>query len=703
MSKADTKGLRRRLATTLVGVALVSVVLLATVIFIFARELIDGSVESQMTSIRDTRAQALEIGAERIQSRVSTLAADASVVDALIDLSAEFGALDEDITSDQVDELTALYDTEVLPPFVEAGADIDASSLLPGSSAGRYLQHHYITENPDGFDQRDQLDDAGDGSGYSVAHAEHHPLLRALMENASMYDLLLVDGDSGDVVYSTKKRIDLGTNRLDGANADSGLGRVIDKLSNVAVGESVISDTFFYAPTHGQPVFFLAAAVRSGSDVLGAVVTEIPVQGLTSIMTADQDWSLLGLGDTGESYIVGSDGTLRSDTRAWLEDPDDYLRRFFDETGDQQRADLIETIGSPVLVQKVDNEAVISGLDGDEFIGSVKNYLGTKTLTASGPANVEGVNWAVVVEIDKSETGSALNSMLRSMLVVLAVLLPTIAIVGVLLSRILTKPADSLVLLAAEIAHGDLGATVEDLGRNELGDLGRQLEGVVRELESREQAIIDEEQHINDMLRALLPARLVDRVRRGEQAISDILDTATVVSITVDDTSEAMTADQDLALEITERLNEEVEALMEQFGVERIQRSSGSQLYVTGLDHDDARVADAASFALAAKKKVAEISEEFGQALEIRAGMSAGDVATGVLGTSQPSFGAWGDPPGKAVTLGSLSRPGQLLADGSVVEALGPEWDVGPLEQLPGLDDDLDARVVNGPVNGPAQ
>jgi len=703
VSKADTKGLRRRLATALVGVAFISVVLLATVIFIFARQLIDGSVESQLTSIRDTRVQAFEIGAKRLQSNVSTLAADASIVDALIDLSTEFKALDEDITPAQVDELTALYDTEVLPPFVEAGEDIDASTLVPGSTAGRYLQHHYITENPDGFDLRDRLDDAGDGTEYSAAHAEHHPLLRALMENANMYDLLLVDVDSLDVVYSTKKRIDFGTSLLDGANAASGLGRVVDKLSSVAVGESVISDTFFYVPTHGQPVFFLAAAVRSGPDVIGAVVTEVPVQALTSIMTAREDWSLLGLGDTGEGYIVGSDRTLRSDTRAWLEDPDDYLGRFVDETGDQQRADLIETIGSPVLVQQVDNEAVTAGLDGDEFLGTVTNYLGTKTLSASGPANVEGVNWAVVVEIDKSETGSALNSMLRSMLLVLAVLLPAIAIVGVLLSRILTKPADSLVLSAAEIARGDLGAKVEDLGRNELGDLGRQLEGVVRELESREQAIVDQEQHINEMLLALLPPRLVDRVRRGEQAISDILDTATVVSITVDDVSGAISSDQELELEITERLSEELEALMGQFGVERIQRSSESQLYVTGLDHDDARVADAALFAMAAKKTVAEISEEFGQALEIRSGMSAGDVATGVLGTMQPSFSAWGDPPGRAVTLGSLSGPGQLLADGSVIDALGPEWDVGPPEQLPGLYDDVDAHVVYGPLDGPAQ
>ncbi len=442
------------------------------------------------------------------------------MVDALTDLAAEFGRLDEDITPEQVDELAAIYDTEVLPPFVDAGVDLDAADLVPSSAAGRYLQQQYIADNPNGFDERDRLDDAGDGSGYSAAHAEHHPLLRALMENAGMSDLLLVDADSGDVVYSTKKRIDLGTNGFNGPYSvdvdgqPAGLGAVIDRLSSVAVGDAVISDSVFYVPTAGDPVFFLAAAVRSGSDVIGAVVTEVPVEALTALMTANQDWELLGLGDTGESYIVGPDQTLRSNSRAWFEDPDDYLRRHLDRYGDQDATDLIETVGSPVLLQPVDNAAVTAALEGDEFIGTVTNYLGTETLAASGPAQVDGVDWAVVVEFDESESDSALDCLLRGILLVLAILLPTIAVVGVFLARILTRPAERLVKSAARIADGDLDTDVEDLGRNELGDLGRQLEGVARQLESGEQAIVDEEQHINDMLIALLPARLVDRVRQ---------------------------------------------------------------------------------------------------------------------------------------------------------------------------------------------
>jgi class 3 adenylate cyclase len=698
------KGLRYRLTVVLVGVALVSVLLLATVNYVFARILINDSVRSQLTAVRDTRVQALEIGAERLQARVSALATNPSLADALADLSGEFDQLNDDITSDQIAALTTMYDAEVLPPFATAGVDIDSAGLVPASVAGRYLQHQYISNNPNGVDGRDQLDDAGDGSGYSAAHATHHPVLRALMENAGMADLLLVDIDNGNgnVVYSTKKRIDLGTNGINGPYADRGLGEVIDKLSTVAVGNSVISDTYFYIPTRGQPVFFLAAVVRSGSDVIGAVVTEFPVDALTSLMTAQQDWRRLGLGDSGESYIVGADQTLRTDTRAWIQNPDDYLSRHLKRYDDPDATALIEIIGSPVLVQQVDNAAVTESLDGNEFTGTVTNYLGTKTLAASGPVGVDGVNWAVVVELDRSESDAAVNSLLRRFLLVLAILLPSIAILGVFLARTLTKPAEALVRSAARLADGDLDTAIEDLGRNELGDLGRQLEGVARQLESQEQAILDEEQHINDMLGALLPARLIERFRDGERSIGDIFDTATVVSITIDDIPSTLATDNELVLEIADRLNEESILLMERHGVERIQRSSGNQMYLAGLNQDDAGVADAAEFALAAIERVSSVAAEFGHQLTARAGLSAGDVATGVLGSTQLSFGVWGDPTGKAMTLASLALPGQVLADGSVVEQLDPSWDIEALEELHGLADDIEAHVINGHVAAPA-
>ena len=352
-----------------------------------------------------------------------------------------------------------------------------------------------------------------------------------------------------------------------------------------------------------------------------------------------------------------------------------------------------------MLLQTVANEAVTAALDNEEFAGTVTNYLGIEVLTTSAPAKLPGLDFAVIVEQDTSESNSALNSLLRAVLIVLAGLLPTIALVGWLLARTLTRPAQRLVDAAARIADGDLDTEVEDLGRNELGDLGRQLEGVARQLEAREQSIVDEEQHIIDLLSAALPARLVDRVRDGEQSIADIFDSATAISIMIDGMPDAAGADQDLALEIDERLNEGADALIERYGIERVQRSSGSQLFLAGLDKSDPRADDAARFAWAAIELGSRIGAEFGLRFAVRAGLAAGEVATGVLGTNQLSFSAWGDPPGIAVTLASLARPGQVLADASVAEQLGRDWDLGPLDELPGLSDDIEVHEVNGPMS----
>jgi len=695
MSRARHTRVRRRLEVTLVGVALVSVLLLGGVNYVFARALILKSVETQLSTLRDTRVQAFERGFSRLQAEVSILASTPSVGAALTDLSAGYDELDGTVSDAQLRELEALYETEVLPPFVAAGAEIDAMSLVPESTSGRYVQQQYIAENPDGFDDRDRLDDAGDGSGYSAAHAEHHPLLRSQMENARAGDLLLVDFETDEVVYSVKKRIDVGTDVSTGPYADTGLGQVIDDLASVPIGDTSVSDSWFYVPTRGVPVFFLASVVRSGAEAVGAIVAEVPASVLTQVVTGGQNWEELGLGATGDSYIVGEDLTLRTESRAWFEDPEDYLELHLDRYDDPARTELIEIVGSPVLLQQVDNAAIETSLAGEQFVGTVTSYLGTKTLAASGPVKIGNLNWAIVVEQARSEANDELRSMIWSTLIVMAILLPITALLGVLIARSLTKPFEALVQGAARIAGGDLDRDVQDLGRNELGDVGRQLEVVARQLDAEERAILDQEQRINDVLTAVLPPRLVARVRQGEESIDDVFDTATMIAVTIEESSVAAGTDQDVVLEIIERVTDDVDELMRRFGVERVRRASSGELFIAGLGDDEARENDAAHFAAAVVRLTAEIGAEFGSSLTARAGLASGDVATGVIGRSQLTFGVWGDPVSAATSLSALAPSGRILADASVLDALGPEWEIGPNEDLPGLADDIDAHDIS--------
>lgn len=693
MNRIRRPSLRRRLELTLVGVALVSVLLLSGLNYLFARLLVTDSVEEQLNALRDTRVQAIEDGAERVQASVSTIALTPSVISAVEEFSSAFADIDEVIPPAQSAQLAAAYDA-ALDPLRAEGVEIDTEAVLPQSAAGQYVQYEYLVENPEDFDQRDLLDDAGDGSGYSDVHAAFHPLLRSLAANAGMSDLLLVDADSLDVVYSVQKHGDIGTNVVDGPWADGSLGEVVDQLADVAVGDTVISDSTFYVPARGESVIFLASAVRSGSDIVGAVVAELPVSTLTELVTGGADWELLGLGDTGEIYVVGADATLRTDTRTWLEDPELFLEGYVDQGGDEDGADQIRRLGSAALLQPVDNEAVQVALAGDEFLGTVTNYHGVRTFAASAPVSVGDQNWVLVVEQSRSEAMAGLRSLLRGTLFVMAILLPVTALLGWWLARTLTRPFDTLVQSSARIARGEPATGLEDLGNNEIGDVGRQLEAVARTLEAEKATIAAEEQRIIDVLGAVMPPRLVDRVRRGERDISDMVDTATVIAIAVRGMPEATGSAQDTVLEIAEQLDSELGELMHRYGVERVRRSSTGGLLVAGLGSPDPRIPDAARFAAEMLPVVVATGAEFGHSLTLHIGLAAGDVASGVLGRSQLTFSVWGEPVTSAFTLASLAAAGEVLVDANVVDGLDSAWTIDRRDELPGLDDDVSAFAI---------
>lgn len=683
----ERRGLRRRLEFTLVGVALFSVLLLSILNYAFARVLLTDSVESQLVTLRDSRVQTLERGAERLQADVSNLAVTPSVIAALEELSAGYLALDTEDLIESAD-LVAAYEDVVEP------LGVDISEVLPESAAGRRVQDLYIVNNPNAYEDRDLLDDAGDGSDYSAAHAEYHPLLRSLMQNVRMSDLLLVDAETTEVVYSVMKRVDIGTSATAGPWSADALGRVIDALSGAAIGDTVIVDSSFYPPARGQAVLFMASAIRSGSDVVGAVITEVPVAGITELMTAGQDWQLLGLGDTGEVYVVGEDGTLRTEVRQWIDDPERFLIDFSGRSDASDTGDQIESFGSPVLLQSIDNAAIDAALAGEEFLGNIDNYRGVATLTAAAPAQVASLDWVVVVEQARSETTRSLTSMLRGTVLVMAILLPVTAVLGWWMARSLTRPFESLVRSAADVAKGEPIVGVDQLGNNEIGDVGRQLELVAVQLEAEEQAIVAEEKRITDVLGAVLPERLVDRVRRGEQSITDLVDTATVISIVVGGLPEATGSDQDTVLEITEQIGDELDRLMGMHGIERLRRSASNELFVAGLGQDDANVGGAVAFATALPAMLSDIGSEYGHDVVARIGVAAGEVATGVIGRSQLTFSVWGEAVSQAFSLSSLASPGDVLVDGDVADELDGTWQVDECVDLAGLDDRLHAFRV---------
>lgn len=660
--------LRRQLTTSLIIVTVCSVILVGTLNFIAARQLLDEGTQDQLVGVGESRAQIIESGAARIRGQVSAAAADLAVVNAVEQLTDAFDQLDGEVLSDgQNDELDAAYQTGLVEPLRdEAGiSDVTLEDVAPMSDAARFLQFHYTLPTRGTEELGRPLDDAGDGSEYSARHAESHPFLTSLADALGAQDILLVSADTDEIVYSVAKNIDLGTSLASGPFADSALSRTVtEDLRRVRAGDTVVADSEVWIPAQGQPVVFLTAAVRRDADFVGTLVVSFPSSFLNAVTAADGTWEEVGLRG-GEAYIVGADMILRTESRAWIEDPEGYL----DKVEDPADAQLITFLGSPVGIQVVDTEAVRAALDGEEFAGTTTNYLGQRVFSYATPIEVESVQWIMVTDIPRSDAREPLVDYATRLLIVLVVLVPIAGVIGLWLARRLARPIPPVLEAATAVAEGERDPDLPDHSNDEFGDLARRLGQMANDLAEQEQALTDEFEQKRQLLLTVLPSRVVAD-DGGLSGTGDAVDEATVISVSSNLSGEGFSTEDERFSELIGEAGHIADSTAEQWGVERVRVGADRALFLAGLGEDDDGADAALAFAIELTNAALVFSTDEHVELTIRIGLATGHVATGVLEHGALTYTAWGEPVRSALAIGALARSQEVLVDESTYERL---------------------------------
>jgi methyl-accepting chemotaxis protein len=246
-------------------------------------------------------------------------------------------------------------------------------ALEAGRDPEQRLKLFYVENNPNPQGERQNLSDAGDGSGYSVLHAKLHPLTRQFVTERGYYDLFLIT-PTGDIVYSVEKEDDFATNLFTGEYKDTGLAEVFKRaLAYAETDQIAISDLASYAPSGGAPAMFAAKAMYGTTgELAGVIAFQLPTDKITKIMSFDA-----GMGDSGETYLVGEDLLMRSNSR-------------FSEQ-------------STILATTVDTETVGRALRGEWGVQFTQDYRGTEVLSAYSSTQVDESTWAVIAEVDRAE------------------------------------------------------------------------------------------------------------------------------------------------------------------------------------------------------------------------------------------------------------------------------------------------------------
>lgn len=307
-----------------------------------------------------------------------------------------------------------------------------------GADPAATLHRLYIDENPNPTGEKHKLDAAPDNSAYSRLHARYHPWLRRYVDDRGYYDVFLID-DRGDVVYTVFKEPDFATNLVTGPWRDSELGRL---FRDIKADKSPLGFADFraYAPSNGQAASFMMAPIRNDAGaVVGALAFQMPVARLNRMMQVSA-----GMGETGETYIVGPDLLMRSDSRFSKD--------------------------SSILKTKVDTMPVHKALAGETGITLTNDYRGTPVQSAYTALTFLGTQWALLAEIDQDEVEAPVRESGLFMLILGIAVGIGAALLGYVVAKGLTTPIHAMTTAMGHLAQGDL--TQEVPARQRQDELG---------------------------------------------------------------------------------------------------------------------------------------------------------------------------------------------------------------------------------------
>jgi len=465
--------IRTKLFLTILGVTVPALIFIGILSYLGGKATVEETTLDHLTSVRANKASQIESYFDQIRKQARTLAKNRMVTDAMIGFDDAYQELEDvELTREQREAVVAYYGDEFLPRF-EAQVDrqIEPSTLLPVGKGDFYLQYNYIVTNPNPVGEKRLLDDAGDGSFYSDMHSMVHPILRDFTDEFGYHDLILISG-SGNVVYTVEKEVDLGTDLIEGPYRDLNLAAVFLEAQGDTLSESVkLVDFAHYAPSLGEPASFVAAPIVDGAWLLGVLVLQVPIGEIDRVMTGDRQWRDQGLGETGETFIVGADSRLRSNSRLFLEDPESYIGQL--EAAGVAEADLrkIRSFGTSILLQNVASEAVREALDGHTATTVTTDSFGVEVLSSFEPLDIPGLDWVVVAELDASEAFAPIRKFARNITFAGAILAFVVLILSWVVARRFVGPIVELEEAAGRFAGGDDSVHLRVRGDDELGRL----------------------------------------------------------------------------------------------------------------------------------------------------------------------------------------------------------------------------------------
>ena len=467
-------------------VVTITVLLVSGIIsFIMSRDAIEEKIFDQLTSVRELKGQQIESYVESINLQIITLSEDPTIQDAMYRLGAAFdmsetskkqGDNDTAIELNLLDYYSDEYFTRLQPNTSDNLSNTSPSDFIPTDPAATHLQHAFISNNPHPTGMKHKLDSAGNDL-YSRMHEKFHPILRSYLEKFGYYDIFLINHETGEIVYSVFKEVDFATSLLTGPYSKTNFAQAFKNAASSNEKDFVsLVDFEPYYPSYNAPASFITSPIFDGNRKIGVLAFQMPIERINDIMTSNHDWKNVGLGDSGETYIVGSDFTMRNQSRFLFEDATSFVKAIRNTEVSERVIDLIKNFGTSIGLLPVETEGTKAALSGITDTGVFSNYRGVSVFSSYRPLSIENVTWVIMSEIDRSEALAPIDKLKDQFLLTASILIAIGIYIAFFFSRSITVSLVGLTARAERLAEGELDEPVVADSGDEIGKLASSFE-----------------------------------------------------------------------------------------------------------------------------------------------------------------------------------------------------------------------------------
>jgi signal transduction histidine kinase len=214
---------------------------------------------------------------------------------------------------------------------------------------------------------------AGPEAAGRILRKRHEPYLQMLRSRYNYGGLYLVDGADGTVLLACEQ------NRPT-TDAESQLPDSTWRDARQRE-RSALTDISRYGSGGRNVAQYLSAPLDGVAPASGIVVARLSLGPIDRIMKERS-----GMGLTGETYLVGADRRMRSDSHL---DPENHS--------------VLASLTGMVARNGADTESVTRSLRGETGTAVILDYRGVPVLSAYAPLAMDGLIWIIAAEIDAAE------------------------------------------------------------------------------------------------------------------------------------------------------------------------------------------------------------------------------------------------------------------------------------------------------------